>query len=295
MEDPLNAFRAHAPAAVGELPAAEVERALTGLIARGAAAWPSVRLESEKIAVQAALSLSAAIRGAELPAALEALHAGDLHLAAACAAGSPAALTAFERTFLSAEAVRGALLRIDPSPAFADEVRQAVREKLFIGASARIAQYSGRWPLAGWLRTIAVRTAIDLRRSRGAGPAEGEPDGAAQLAATGSPELLYLKEHYGAAFQEAVAESFETLDDEQCNLLRLQVIDGLRTAQIASLFRVDRSTIKRRLAACREQVLEGTRQRLRARLRLPGVEFESLAGLLQSQLDVSLSRLLDRK
>ena len=127
-------------------------------------------------------------------------------------------------------------------------------------------------------------------------PLTASPDGrsAERLADHENPELRYLKLRYGAAFQRALAAAFAALGDEQANLLRLQLVDGLRTAQIASIFHVDRSTIKRRLASCREQVLLGTRERLRDELRLSAAEFESLAGLVKSQLHISLSRLLKR-
>lgn len=296
MDDLLSGFRAAAPAGLGPFPEAEVGRALADLVARGRVAWPDVEVGAAAVVAKAARSLPETTRGPDVPAALDALHAHDLHLAAGCALGLPTALAAFERVFLGAAGLRAPLLRIDPSASFADEVRQAVREKLFVGkagAPGRIAHYSGRWPLLGWLRTIAVRTAIDLRRAGGSAPAPDEAADA-QLAAVATPELRYLKDRYGGAFKEAIGAAFDTLDDEQCNLLRLQVLDGLRTAQIAALFQVDRSTIKRRLAGCREQVLLETRRRLRETLKLSAVEFESLAGLLQSELHVSLARLLQR-
>jgi len=135
-----------------------------------------------------------------------------------------------------------------------------------------------------------LRAAVDLRRR------EVEPFGTRQdvdlVAAAATPDLHYLKGRYGKEFQEAVSIAFAALDDEQCNLLRLQHIDGLRTAQIAALFHVDRSTIKRRLALCRAQLLDETRRILRERLGMSPTEFESLAGLVQSQLHLSVERLL---
>src|SRR5262249_28853837 len=156
------------------------------------------------------------------------------------------------------------------------------------GAAPRIADYSGRWPLTTWLRTIAVRAAVDLRRRGGAMHLPSADDRSAERLAGGeSPEMRYLKLRYGEAVQEALGAAFARLDDEQANLLRLQLVDGLRTAQIAALFHVDRSTIKRRLSRCRDQVLAETQQRLREKLRLSASEFESLAGLVKSQLHVS--------
>ncbi|HUJ25581.1 MAG TPA: sigma-70 family RNA polymerase sigma factor [Myxococcales bacterium] len=295
MADLIDVFRRHAPA---DFRGADVSAALEELVARGAAAWPRIAIDPQAMVAQAARHLPPTIESAQVAADLAALHAADLHLACACAAGSKAALAAFERTALQSPALQSALSRIDATAAFADEVRQSVREKLLLsraGAPPRIADYSGRWPLATWLRTIAVRAAVDVRR-RGGAVNVPSPDArsAERLAAGETPELRYLKHRYGAAFREALGAAFATLDDEQANLLRLQLVDGLQTAQIAALFHVDRSTIKRRLARCRAQVLDGTRQRLREKLRLSPAEFESLAGLVESQLHLSLARLLKR-
>ena len=59
-----------------------------------------------------------------------------------------------------------ALTRLGREPMFVDEVRQVLRTKLLVGDGAppKIADYSGRGPLDGWVRAAAVRAAIDLKR-----------------------------------------------------------------------------------------------------------------------------------
>lgn len=292
----LATFRASAPAALRDVGGAGLEQALAELAARGAAERPSLPLDPALLVAQAARHLPLELLPEQLPAALLELRAGELHLACACAAQSAAALATFEKEFLASPALRKALARVDRSATTADEVRQALREKLFVGApggAPRIADYSGRWPLAGWLRMAAVRTAIDLHRRTGEPPAApAELERAEQLTASVEPELRYLKQRYAAVFQEALGKALAALDPESCNLLRLQLAEGLHTAQIAALFRVDRSTIKRRLASCRATLLAGTRRELSARLQLSTAEFESLAGLVRSQLHLSIARLL---
>src|SRR5438552_1945842 len=127
-----DAFRAHAPAALRESAGGAVTDALDDLVARGAEAWPDLRVEPAAVVAQAARNLPPALAADALPAAIAALHAEDLHLACACASGSPAALSAFDRSILSGGALRPALKRIDASAAFADEVRQSLREKLLL-------------------------------------------------------------------------------------------------------------------------------------------------------------------
>ena len=238
---------------------------------RGRAAWPALDLPKE--AWDAAVSTP------------EPTHPEDLYLAVACAQRVAGALLAFEEAFLASRALSAALARIDPSDAFVDEVRQAVRERLFV--QGRIGEYAGRGPLAGWTRVVAMRIALDLR------PRSQQP--APPTVVDSDPELQILKERYGKAFEEALAAAFAALDDEQHNLLKLQIVDGLQTAQIAALFRVDRSTVKRRLAECRETLLSATQARLREKLGLSPESFQSLARLVQSQLHLSVARLLKQR
>ena len=296
MTDLVAAFRAHAPSAPGGVDASSLAPALDELIARGAAAWPKLKVDPAALVAQAAGLLPASLPAEEVPRSLAALHAGDLHLAGACAAGSAAALAAFDGAFLHARALGAALDRFDRSATFADDVRQAVREKLFVarkGARLRIAGYSGRAPLAVWLRVVLVRTAVDLHRARvAANPGGSDGQAAEEQAAGESPELRFLKDRYGPVYQDAVRAALATLDGEQRNLLRLQLVEGLRSPQIAGLLGVDRSTINRRLAGCRAQLLAEIRQRLRTALRISTEELDSLAGLVQSQLHVSVARLL---
>ena len=291
----LAIFRAHAPPAAGRAaPALELERALNDLIARSSHAWPQLAVPPDELVRCAARQLPPSVDGPGTPAALAQLHAEDLHLACACALGVPGALEAFDLAFFGPSFAR-VLSRFDPSAGFVDEVRQSLREKLLVsksGAPPRIAEYSGRGALANWVRVAALRAAVDLRRRDGEPTAAKQEDDAVATAA--APDLLYLKGRYGKEFQEAVSTAFASLDDEQCNLLRLQHVDGLRTAQIAALFHVDRSTIKRQLASCRAKLLDETQRILRERLGMSPTEFQSVARLVQSQLHLSVERLLRR-
>src|SRR5262249_24097690 len=127
-------------------------------------------------------------------------RAADLYLAVACAARVPGAVDAFEHTHV--RRVGTYLARKRPSAAFVDEVQQVVREKLFVGkdgAPPKIAEYSGQGGLAGWVRVIALRVAIDL--STRDAPVE-ESGQTADQPATGDPEVDYVKQRYRQAFNE---------------------------------------------------------------------------------------------
>jgi RNA polymerase sigma-70 factor (ECF subfamily) len=69
-------------------------------------------------------------------------------------------------------------------------------------------------------------------------------------------------------------------------------MDGLNIDEIAALYQVHRATAARWLASARAQLLEKTRRRMSEQLQLKATETHAVFGLIQSQVDVSLSRLL---
>lgn len=222
---------------------------------------------------------------------LAALHAGDLYLACACATGVPGAVEAFDRLFLGGDLDR-ALARITSAAPVVAEVRQQLRVKLFVGEGGpgKIADYSGRGPLAGWVRVAAVRTALNLVTRQGPDtPGTGEEE--EPLLGVADPETEYLKTQHRAEFEQAFRAALSTLSIEQRQLLRLHYVDGLTLGQIGRLRQVHESTISRRLLAARDQLLAETRRALSAELHLGQAEVDSLMGRVMSRADVTLSTL----
>src|SRR5262249_14320770 len=141
--------------------------------------------------------------------ALDRVHAPDLYLACALATGDRAAVAAFEREIL--RPLRGYLARVHGQAAFADEVTQALRERLLISPTGapRIASYSGRGPLAAWVRMAAIRLARDHLRARKDHVPLEALDPTPLRSAAPDPEMSYLKRRYArefrAAFQSVLA------------------------------------------------------------------------------------------
>jgi RNA polymerase sigma-70 factor, ECF subfamily len=267
-----------------------LESILQELLARGRAAWPAVTVSGEAFAHHLA---AVSEPGEDAEARLRALKAEDLYLACACALGVPAAVAALDDVYLSQ--VKVFLGRTKPTPDFIDEVRQALRVKLLVasfGAPPKITEYSGRGPLTSWLRVVAIRAAADLQRGAAARPREDDEEAAEALAVDWDPEFSHLKERYRVEFKEAFQIAFAQLTSKQRNVLRLHVVDGLSIDQIGVILRVHRSTAARWIASTREVILAHAQRLLEERLRLRPGEFESLARLLRSQLDLSVTRLL---
>jgi RNA polymerase sigma-70 factor, ECF subfamily len=256
----------------------------------GRAAWPGVEVALEAFAAHVARHTSSA---SDPEAAAADLYGPDLYLACACAAGDPHGLRVFEDQILPQAG--SALRRLDPSPAFADEVRQLLRQKLFVtdGASLpKIADYAGRGPLTTWVRVSAVRTALNLR---GSGRRE-QPMTSSQVAALAppvdDPALKYLKAQFADEFEAALARACASLTDRDRTILRLRFVDDLGIDQIGGLYGVHRATVARWIARIRDELFAATRTDLVGRLKLSDSDFESLLGLARSQLDLSLSAVL---
>lgn len=249
------------------------------------AAWPTIEVDRPRFEREATARL-------EGGASLDALHASDLYLAIACAAGDAAALAAFEAT-LGPEITR-ALGKLSLRGPDAAELTQRLRHKLFVaeaGAAGRIATYSARGPLRAWLRALVVHEAMSEHRRRGRH--EHETDSAlGEMAADDDPELAQIKARYAAPFREAFGEALTALSPRDRNVLRLVYREGVTVEQVALMYGVHRVSVSRWLQDTRRELLEGTRGRLRDRLRLDESELASLTRLCLSQIDVSLDRLL---
>ncbi len=218
---------------------------------------------------------------------LQQLHVEDLYLAWALSLGDKAAFARFERDFVAllATQIRGAA-------AEAGELEQQVRTRLFLpaaGQPARITQYSGKGPLGGWLRMLATRCLLDLRRTRHGEHAIHDLD---SPNVPTDPELDYLKLRHAADFKLALEAALSQLDARQVTLLKLTFIEQLSASAIGVMYGVSSRTVQRWLVELRDNVRSSTRQALKARLALSPSELDSLLGLVDSQLQLSLYRVL---
>jgi RNA polymerase sigma-70 factor, ECF subfamily len=227
---------------------------------------------------------------------LAALHVTDLYLACACAARARTALDAFDRAYLGPLATL--LARPQLAPEVVDELRQVLREKLFVDGPrgpSKIAEYDGRGALVSWVRVIARRAAIDLQRQRRAaseGAAAKAEARAAGDATAAEPEGSYLKRRYLLAFNDAIRSAVSGLSADQREILRLHLVEGHTLDRLAVTLGVHRATVARRLAAARLAIKDEARRRLRAELGVSEAELDSLTGLMRSQLELSLPGLL---
>ncbi|HVM69751.1 MAG TPA: sigma-70 family RNA polymerase sigma factor [Gaiellaceae bacterium] len=222
----------------------------------------------------------------------DALHAADLLLALGCLAGDPGALALFEAEHV--DGARRALGRLRLDASTVDDIVQRVRAKILVGSGAgpRLASYSARGPLSGWVRAIAVHEAMSARRAEvRRGPHDG-PSAIERIPIGEEPELAQLRATYAAPFKAAFGEALGGLAPRDRNVLRLVYVDGLTADQVGLAYGVHRVSVARWLQQIRAALFSATKKLLSQRLRLSPTEFESVTRLCLSQIDVSLDRLL---
>jgi RNA polymerase sigma-70 factor (ECF subfamily) len=252
-------------------------------------AWPGIEIDADEFAQYAT-------QRAVDRAAHGELHIADLYLACACARGDRRALRELDRRFL--RDVGSFVARLDPSKAFADEVTQLLRHKLLVAGSAsraKIADYRGRGPLAGWLRVAAIRVARDLIRSRDRRTPIEREHGDELRPPVPDPELQLVKGRYGKEFRTAFQATLSALSPKDRNVLCLYYLDGTSSSAIGAMYRVQGATVRLWIKQLREKILEHMRSILRETMGLDTTEFDHLMVVVQSQLDLSISRYLKKR
>lgn len=266
-----------------------LEDALQSMVDAGREAWPEIAIDGATFVRHVARRTPSDLD------ALRSVQAADLFLACGCATGDRSAMRCFERDYLSR--VPHYLRSMRGTGDFCDEVRQIVAEKLLVGtatAPPKVAEYSGRGPLAGWLRITTVRTALNLRRARREEPVAAVDPVAGIFAVQLDPQRDYVRHRYADTIAEALRGAFQSLSADQRLVLRLHFVRGLTGDQISRALHIHRATVVRWIARAREDVLRETARRLRETAKLSETEQTSLLQDLQSQLDLSCSQLLGR-
>jgi RNA polymerase sigma-70 factor (ECF subfamily) len=252
--------------------------AVVDVLARAEAAWPGVGVDITRFeAFVAERDAGDSLRT-------------DLVLACACLDGQPAALALFEERLLAPVAAR--LSRAGLGSAVADETISRLRASLFVadpGTQPKLAAYSGRGDLRGWLEVVATREAYKVARKA---PANGDDHILASLPDDDDLELRHIKEQHRAELGRAFSEALATLPPRERLLLRQRYLDGLTFDEVAALHGVHRITVMRWFARIEKTLLRDIRTNLVGRLGLETAEVEHLVDDARSRLDISLRGLL---
>ena len=264
----------------------------TELLATARARYPDIVVDDQSFAeaVEAKLSSGNTV---------DTIDAAELYLAVACEQANGTAIALFEAAYFSVIDVAVAPMKLPGG--MLDEIRQLVRTKLFVGDGtdgAKVTKYAGQGSFEGLVRVVAVRTALDLlRKSKKEVPLDAvgsSPVADEILAVTVAPELQLVKQRYRAHFKQAFESAIDELSARERAILKLHVIDHLSIDEIGALYKVHRATAARWLEAIRDRLGERTRAIMGERVGIAAGDLDSVINVIQSQVDLTLSRILHK-
>jgi RNA polymerase sigma-70 factor (ECF subfamily) len=196
---------------------------------------------------------------------IDKLQADDLCLIVACEQGNQKAWSDLVERF--SPTVRSAARAASSGEESAEDLAQSIWAELHglrireDGKPAgKLAYYSGRGSLAGWLRAVVAQLAVDQHRKQSRlvqteedadfdrilqhGEAESIWSGHGEAA---NPELEISEKLAGAEMQKALASSIQQLSAEDRLLVKLYYFDGLRLREAGAVLGVHEATASRRL------------------------------------------------
>jgi RNA polymerase sigma-70 factor (ECF subfamily) len=107
-----------------------------------------------------------------------------------------------------------------------------------------------------------------------------------------SPEMELLRAKYHPEFETATTLGLQRLTSRQRAVLRLYLLAGLNIDEIGKIYTVHRSTVARWISGAEKAVFDAVRSYMNERHQLTTSDVTNLAGLVRSQLQLSLRRLL---
>lgn len=264
---------------------AELPAALGELLEAGTRAWPDLAADRVGFAVYLGRRAPSDVDWIE---ALRARAVGDLYLAHRCLAGDPAAVRHLELTHL--HELRGLLVKRGFAAGLVDDTIQTLSLRMLTGGRPILRAYNGAGSLKAWLRITAIREAVRAARKQNAISAEEISDALADT--TMDPALRYQRRLYQDEFRAAFELAIASLSVRDRNLLRQSVIYGATVDDLGALYNIHRATAAKWIAQARQRLADETKRHMLDRLQIQPTEYESILTLINSQLHVSIERVL---
>ncbi len=207
-------------------------------------------------------------------------RSADLELATRCLAGDPAALAALDAGPLAEAGVHLATLGF--GAAAVDETLQRARTKLVVDRA--LAAFRGRGPLALFVRTTAVRLAVDAHRKTRREVELGEM----LSAPLDDPELEYMRRLYAENLVEAARDAWTKLAGHERFLLALRLHEQMSVDDLARVYQIHRASAARRAAAARAAFVGHVRASLRAKLAVGESTLDSILRIVTTSVQLPL-------
>lgn len=227
------------------------------------------------------------------------VRAGELCLAMACERGDDDAWRAFEAEYR--QGMQAAARALTKDEGEAEELTQSLYGELYgvrLEGERRVgklAHYSGRGSLGGWLRAVVYQAFIDRKRQSARFEQVEETEEFDRLAARGegpltspAPRPDELEEgRLRQATEEAMAQAFAAVEARDRLLLNYYYFDELTLREIGAVMGVHEATISRWLARAQRAVRRKTEEILQRSYGLRRTEVaECLHLAARSEVDV---------
>lgn len=216
---------------------------------------------------------------AEIKAFIDEIRADDLCLVIACERGDEAAWEALVQQF--DPTVKSAARKAASNAEDAEDLASSIWAELYGlrtdadgNKKSKLAYYSGRGSLGGWLRAVTAQLAVDGFRKQAkyvqieedrefenlANEAAGDGQ---KIAHDSSPEELLTDRRTAADVTEALAQTVAELEPEDRLIMKLYYFDELKLKQIADTFGYHEATASRKLARIQSEIRKGVERRLK--------------------------------
>ncbi len=248
----------------------------------------------------------------EISKFIDELQADDLCLIVACERGDEKAWSELVERFTST--VRSAARSASSNEDAAEDLAQSIWAELY-GLRTRtdgrpagkLAYYSGRGSLAGWLRAVVAQLAVDtFRKQSKLVQTEEDADldrlaqevhvgqGQPALAGMQNPEESMSNRFARSELQQALSRSVQELNAEDRLLVKLYYFDNLRLREAGAVLGVHEATASRRLTRIQTDLRKRVSEILVAERGWTKAEAERSFSEVGQQLDTDVEALLNR-
>jgi RNA polymerase sigma-70 factor (ECF subfamily) len=250
----------------------------------------------------------------EIATFIDELQADDLCLIIACENGDENAWSELVERFTPT--VRSAARSASSNEDAAEDLAQSIWAELFGlrnrkdgKSSSKLAYYSGRGSLAGWLRAVVAQLAVDTYRkqsrlvqteedsdlerlSRAAVASDG------QLAVTSlqqNPEQVVSHRYAEIDLRAALRQAVDNLVADDRLLVKLYYFDGLRLREAGAVLGVHEATASRRLTKVQTELRKAVAEILISEKGWTKAETEKSFAELAQTVDADLETLLTKE
>lgn len=249
----------------------------------------------------------------EISKFIDELQANDLCLIVACERGDEKAWSELVERF--SPAVRSAARSASSNEDAAEDLAQSIWAELYGlrtrndgRPASKLAYYSGRGSLAGWLRAVVAQLAVDSFRKQAklvqteedadldrlaheTHVAEGQP----ALAGVQNPEESMSNRFARSEMQQALSKSVRELSDEDRLLVKLYYFDNLRLKEAGAVLGVHEATASRRLTRIQTDLRKRVSEILVAERGWTKAETERSFAEVGQHLDTDVEALLGQR